>query len=160
MKALSNPSTIAQLLCEPVRSGFYREPGSAGAGVYPQETRLLPILARPPRDERTDVQVLNSMQIWSPAAGRMIPLSQVTSGSELVWENPIVVRRDRFPVLTVHADPRSGLPSQLFNRIRGQIEAIELPPGTNCSGAASTGTRADRASPGRGLFPTRWRSWS
>ena len=28
--------------------GFYREPGSAGAGVFPQETRLLPIVARPP----------------------------------------------------------------------------------------------------------------
>jgi multidrug efflux pump subunit AcrB len=26
--------------------GFYREPGSAGTGVYPQETRLLPIIAR------------------------------------------------------------------------------------------------------------------
>lgn len=109
--------------------GFYREPGSAGAGVYPQESRLLPIIARPPRDEREDVQVLNSMQIWSPAAGRMIPLSQVTSGSELAWEDPIVARRDRFPVLTVHADPRSGLPSQLFNRVRAQIEQIELPPG-------------------------------
>ena len=28
--------------------GFYREPGDAGTGVYPQETRLLPIVARPP----------------------------------------------------------------------------------------------------------------
>ena len=28
--------------------GFYREPGGARTGVYPQETRLLPIIARPP----------------------------------------------------------------------------------------------------------------
>jgi len=28
--------------------GFYREPGDAGIGVYPQETQLLPIIARPP----------------------------------------------------------------------------------------------------------------
>ena len=109
--------------------GFYREPGSAGTGVYPQETRLLPIVARPPLAERDDVHAINSLQIWSPVAGRMIPLSQVTSGAEVVWEDPIVMRRDRFPTLTVHADPRSGLPSQLFNRVRPKIEQIELPPG-------------------------------
>ena len=72
---------------------------------------------------------INSLQIWSPVAGRMIPLNQVTSGTEVVWEDPIVVRRDRFPTLTVHADPRTGLPSQLFNRVRAKIEAIELPAG-------------------------------
>jgi multidrug efflux pump subunit AcrB len=109
--------------------GFYREPGSAGTGVYPQETRLLPIIARPPLAERNDVAAINSLQIWSPVAGRMIPLTQVTSGAEVVWEDPIVMRRDRFPTLTVHADPRSGLPSQLFNRVRSKIEHIELPPG-------------------------------
>jgi multidrug efflux pump subunit AcrB len=109
--------------------GFYREPGDAGVGVYPQESRLLPIVARPPLEERDDLRVLNSLQVWSPAARRMIPMSQVTSGAELTWEDPVVVRRNRFPVLTVHADPRSGLPSQLFNRVRADIERIPLPAG-------------------------------
>ncbi len=109
--------------------GFYREPGSAGAGVYPQETRLLPVVARPPWGERSDVGVIRSLQIWSPVAGRMIPMNQVTSGTEVVWEDPIVMRRNRFPTLTVHADPRTGLPSELFNRVRQQIEQIELPSG-------------------------------
>jgi multidrug efflux pump subunit AcrB len=109
--------------------GFYREPGGAGTGVYPQETRLLPIIARPPLAERDDVSAINSLQIWSPVAGRMIPMNQVTSGAEVVWEDPIVMRRDRFPTLTVHADPRTGLPSQLFSRVRSKIEQIELPPG-------------------------------
>jgi multidrug efflux pump subunit AcrB len=59
----------------------------------------------------------------------MIPLSQVTSGAEIAWQDPVVMRRDRFPTLTVHADPRSGLPSQLFNRVRAKIEQIELPAG-------------------------------
>src|SRR5262249_23278512 len=89
--------------------GFYREPGSAGSGTYPQETRLLPIVVRPPLGERQDVRAIHSGQIWSPVAGRMIPLRQVTSGAEIFWEDPIVMRRDRFPTLTVHADPRFGL---------------------------------------------------
>lgn len=109
--------------------GFYREPGYAGTGVFPQETRLLPIVARPPQSEREDVSMINSLQIWSPIAGRMIPLNQVTTGAEVIWENPVTMRRDRFPTLTVHADPRTELPSQLFNRVRKQIEQIELPPG-------------------------------
>ncbi|MCF7960694.1 MAG: efflux RND transporter permease subunit [Pirellula sp.] len=109
--------------------GFYREPGSAGGGTFPQETRLLPIVARPPLEERSDVDRIRSSQIWSPVARRMIPLSQVVSGVEMDWEDPVVMRRNRTPTVTVHADPRSGLPSQLFNRIRSDIEQIPLPTG-------------------------------
>jgi multidrug efflux pump subunit AcrB len=111
--------------------GFYREPGHAGTGIgtYPQETRLLPIVARRPPAERGDVAMIDSMQIWSPVAGRMIPLNQVSRGSEIGWEDSVVVRRDRFPTVTVHADPRSGLPSELFNHVRAKVEAVELPPG-------------------------------
>ena len=108
--------------------GFYREPGSVGTGVYPQEARSC--RSSPAHlGEREDVSVFNSLQIWSPVAARMIPMNQVTAGAEVVWEDPVVMRRDRFPTLTVHADPRSGLPSQLFNRVRAQIEQIALPPG-------------------------------
>lgn len=109
--------------------GFYREPGSSGAGTFPQETRLLPIIARPPLEERSDVDVIRSMQIWSPVAGRMIPLNQVVSQTEVVWEDPVVMRRNRNPTITVHADPRTGLPSKLFGRVRDSIEQIELPAG-------------------------------
>jgi multidrug efflux pump subunit AcrB len=41
--------------------GFYREPGDVATGVFPQETRLLPIVARPPVNERSDVAVIRSM---------------------------------------------------------------------------------------------------
>jgi len=109
--------------------GFYREPGGARTGVYPQETRLLPIIARPPLAERSNVAAIRSMQIWSPAAGRMIPLRQVVSGTEIGWEDPIVMRRDRSPTITVHADPRFELPSHLLNRVRPEIEKITLPRG-------------------------------
>ncbi len=131
--------------------GFYREPGYAGTGAFPQETRLLPIIARPPLSERDDVSMLNSLQIWSPVAGRMIPMSQVISGPEVVWEDPIVHRRNRFPTVTVHADPRFELPSELFNRVRSKIEQIELPPGYSLEWGGehedSTRARASLARP-------------
>src|SRR5215468_10806870 len=109
--------------------GFYREPSSAATGVFTQESRLLPIVARPPEGERADVGMLNSLQIWSPVAGRMIPMNQVLSGTEVVWEDPVIMRRNRFPTLTVHSDPRTGLPSELFQRVRSKIEQIKLPQG-------------------------------
>lgn len=109
--------------------GLYREPGHEGAGIFPQENRLLPIIARPPLAEREDAGAIDSLQIWSPAAGRMIPMAQVTAGTDVAWENPVVARRDRSPTLTVHADPRKGLPSQLRDRVKDKIEAIALPPG-------------------------------
>ncbi|HEY7333857.1 MAG TPA: efflux RND transporter permease subunit [Bryobacteraceae bacterium] len=109
--------------------GFYREPGSAETGIYPQETRLLPIVARPPPAERSDAAMIRNMQIWSPKASRMIPLRQVVSGVEVQWEDPVVMRRDRSPTITVHADPRSGLTSHLFDRVRPKIEEIALPRG-------------------------------
>ncbi len=109
--------------------GFYREPGGSGTGVFPQEARLLPIIARPPLAERSDVDEINNMQIWSPVAGRMIPMSQVVSGVEVAWEDPIVMRRDRMPTITVLADARGVLPSHLMNSVRKKIEEIKLPPG-------------------------------
>ncbi len=109
--------------------GFYREPGGSGNGVYPQETRLLPIVSRPPPPEREDVGIIRSLHIWSPVAGRMIPLNQVVSGTEVEWEDPVLMRRNRFLTVTVHADPRTGLPSELFERVRSGIEHIKLPQG-------------------------------
>ena len=109
--------------------GLYREPGSEGTGLFPQENRLLPIVARPPQAEREDAAAIGNLQIWSPAAARMIPLAQVTAGTEVAWENPVIARRDRSPTLTVHADPRRGLPSQLRDRVKDRIEEIKLPPG-------------------------------
>jgi multidrug efflux pump subunit AcrB len=109
--------------------GLYREPGSEGTGLFPQENRLLPIIARPPLAEREDAASMGSLQIWSPAASRMIPLAQVTDGTEVAWENPLIARRDRAPTMTVHADPRRGLPSQLRDRVKDRMEEIELPPG-------------------------------
>ena len=99
--------------------GFYREPGNSGGGVYPQEARLLPIVARPPQDERNDVSAIHSAQIWSPVAGRMIPLSQVTSGAEVVWEDPVIMRMDRFPnadraCRSAHGAPQPTVQSHSF----------------------------------------------
>ena len=140
--------------------GFYREPGDAATGVFPQETRLLPIVARPPADEREDVSVINSLQIWSPVAGRMIPLNQVTSGAEVVWEDPIIMRRNRFPTLTVHADPRYRTAQRVVRAGAIEDRADRAAAGLFAGmGRRARGFQPTPAPPWPGPSLTSWRSW-
>jgi multidrug efflux pump subunit AcrB len=98
-------------------------------GVYREGDELLPIVARSPASERTNPDLLRDVQIFSPVAGRFIPVRQIVSDFATTLEDPIIMRRDRLPTITVHADPASGLASVLFGRVRNKIEAIPLPPG-------------------------------
>jgi multidrug efflux pump subunit AcrB len=96
-------------------------------GVYREEDLLLPIILRAPEAQRSDVQSINNLQIWSPLAQKMVPLRQVVSSFETTWEDEIIYRRDRKRTITVFADPISGSASALLERLMPQIEAIELP---------------------------------
>ena len=91
-------------------------------GVYREHEELLPIVARAPEVERMDVDALHGLQIWSPAAGQMIPLRQVVSGFATEWEDATIWRRDRTTMLKMHCDAREELPSRLFARIKPKIE--------------------------------------
>ena len=48
---------------------------------------------------------------------------------ETMFEDEIIMRRDRKRTITVFADPIAGQASELFARVRPQIEAIDLPVG-------------------------------
>ncbi|WP_353570378.1 efflux RND transporter permease subunit [Candidatus Albibeggiatoa sp. nov. BB20] len=101
-------------------------------GLYREGVDLLPIILRPPQDEREEVNSLNEIQIWSSIYQRYVPISQVVSGFETVWEDALVVRRDRKRTMTIMADPdhRGHINAdQLFKQIRPQVEAIALPEG-------------------------------
>ncbi len=98
-------------------------------GIYREGDELLPVVARAPFAERSDPDYIRDVQVFSPAANRFIPVRQIVNGFETVIEDPIIMRRNRLPTITVHADQISGLASTLHSRIREQIEAIPLPPG-------------------------------
>jgi len=92
-------------------------------GVYREQDELLPILARAPEDERRNVDNIRDLQIWSPAAGRMIPMDQVLTGFTTEIENEKIWRRDRVTTQRVHADPDHGeLASELLARVKPEIE--------------------------------------
>ncbi|MCQ9379692.1 efflux RND transporter permease subunit [Methyloversatilis sp. XJ19-49] len=99
-------------------------------GVYREREKLIPIVARAPAAEREGVEDLRSVQVFSPTAGRFVPVEQFIEGTETRWENAIIRRENRFPMIKAQCDPPAGqLSAPLFERLRPQIEAIALPPG-------------------------------
>jgi multidrug efflux pump subunit AcrB len=101
----------------------------ATVGIYRENDLLLPIIMRAEEEYRSDIDSIQNLQIWSPAASGMIPMRQVVSGFESTFEDEIIQRRNRKPTITVYADPAKELASNLFSRIRPQVEALKLLPG-------------------------------
>jgi multidrug efflux pump subunit AcrB len=91
-------------------------------GVYRERDELLRIVARSPENERVDFSNLGAIQIWSPAAQSMIPMGQVVSEFETVFEDPYVWRRHRTRTITVFADPRTGLATEILAEVKVPIE--------------------------------------
>jgi len=114
-------SDIAAALLE----GFQGE----RVGVYREGDLLLPIILRTEEVNRSNIESINNLQIWSSVARQMIPLRQVVDSFETMFEDEIIMRRDRKRTITVFADPIAGQASELFARVRPQIEAIDLPVG-------------------------------
>jgi multidrug efflux pump subunit AcrB len=98
-------------------------------GVYREGDLLLPIFLRAEEVNRSNIENLNNLQIWSSTAEAMIPLRQVVTSFETVFEDEIIMRRNRKRTITVFADPIAGPASELFARVQPQIEAIDLPVG-------------------------------
>lgn len=123
-------------------------------GLYREGTDMMPIVVRPPENERHDINHLNNVQVWSQNQQRYIPLSNVVDGFVLQWENPLILRRDRSRVMTVmtNPDPLSNATSaDILARVRPQIEQIPLPHGYNITwgGDAESSSEAQQ-----GLFST------
>ncbi|WP_058960752.1 efflux RND transporter permease subunit [Type-E symbiont of Plautia stali] len=101
-------------------------------GLYREGADLLPVVVRPPASERQDANHLNNVLVWSQSQQHYIPLSNVVSGFNLEWEDPLILRRDRSRVLTVMTDPSplsSDTSGDILSRVRPQIDQLTLPHG-------------------------------
>ncbi|MBK1877609.1 efflux RND transporter permease subunit [Pelagicoccus mobilis] len=98
-------------------------------GVYREEDLLLPIILKAEAPDNAEIANIGNLQIWSPAAQQSLPLRQMISGVTVEFEDEIIYRRDRKRSISVFADSVSGLSNDLLERLRPQIEAIEMPEG-------------------------------
>ncbi|CAA0095329.1 Cobalt-zinc-cadmium resistance protein CzcA [BD1-7 clade bacterium] len=98
-------------------------------GVYRDGNHLLPIKVRSADDERGDVANLQDIQVWSQVLKNFIPIGQVVQGFETVYEDAIIMSRNRSLAVTANANPAIELAAPVFNELRPKIEAIDLPVG-------------------------------
>lgn len=100
------------------------------AGVYREGDNQIPIVVRPPEQERGSMSRLADRLMWSGAEQAYVPVSQVVSGFDVEAEEALIHRRNRVRALNVQADPRTDLTAdQALKELRSEVEAIELPDG-------------------------------
>ncbi|GAB5452624.1 MAG: efflux RND transporter permease subunit [Halioglobus sp.] len=98
-------------------------------GVYRDGNYLLPIRMRAPEEERGDIDDMRDVQVWSPVLRRSVPVSQVVAGYETRFENAAIRSRDRIQTIIASCNPDGVPATALFDRLRPDIEAIDLPTG-------------------------------
>ena len=100
------------------------------AGTYRERDSQIPIIVRPPLEERGSTRRLSDRVMWSSAEQAYVPVSQVVSGFEIATEESLIHRRNRVRALKVQSDPGDGLTAdQALRQLRPAIEAMVLPPG-------------------------------
>ncbi|MBO9490377.1 efflux RND transporter permease subunit [Endozoicomonas sp. G2_1] len=104
----------------------------ANFGLYRDGSDLLPIVVRLPDEERLSIDSLFDLQIFSRANQRYIPITQVVDDFEIIWEDPIIARRDRKRSLVVTADHDimgERTANDLLQIVKPQIDQLDLPAG-------------------------------
>ncbi len=99
------------------------------AGVYRHDEDLLPVIVRPPRDQRRGIDSVGDVQVWSESQEHWSPIDQVTDGQSLTWETPVIHRLNRARVLRVSCKQKDGTTDGLLRELMGPIESIPLPEG-------------------------------
>lgn len=117
------------------------------AGLYREGEKLVPIVARLPKEDRPrgagldtldpqrldflgGVESLEETQVWSSLNRRYIPLSQFVTRIDTVAEDSYVYRINRMKAITVECDSGTERSNALFARLRSPIEGLDLPEGT------------------------------
>ena len=98
-------------------------------GLYREENKLIPMVVRAPAAEQAGAQQMDDIVVFSPATGRSVSMGQITEGKQLIWEDAIIQRKDRMRTLAVQCNPLHGNAEPLFQRLRPQIDALDLPMG-------------------------------
>ncbi len=102
--------------------------GIPGA-VYNDGDNLIPIRLRGTPGERNDLENIENIPVWG-FAKNSVPLGHVISKGELTWQPSRICRRNGEPTITAGCDPFDDTAwNELFAKVQGEIEKIELPTG-------------------------------
>ncbi len=113
-------------------------------GVYREKDDLMRIVLRRNKQERDVVaRDVEKIQISPPLSTKSVPLSAVTSGTNVELEDPTIVRWNRRRSVAVQASPDGVTLPSLVEEVRAEFEAIKLPPGYKLEWRGETYSTAD-----------------
>ena len=116
-------------------------------GTFKEGTDLIPIISRLPGSEVASINDIRSIQVTSSITGKTVPILQVTDGFKTVWRNGKLRSEDRIFRIKAQSDPLPGeLAASLLGRIKGQIEAIDLPNGYEFEWGGEAGSSEESSS--------------
>ncbi len=100
------------------------------AGVYREDSRLIPIVVRMPGADAEGGRHLIDQPVWSDAANTFIPLEQLIDGFGYEAQDTLIRRRDRVPTISVQAGVPAGVNADaVFREVRPAVEGMTLPEG-------------------------------
>ncbi len=113
-----------------ISNAIYSHLTGTNLGVYRERDELRDIIMRPVEAARDNISELRDIQVFSQSIGGYIPINQVVDRFDIVFEAGNLRRIDRQLAITAQADNAPGvLSGDLFDDVKAQIEAIELPSG-------------------------------
>ncbi|MCV6576305.1 MAG: efflux RND transporter permease subunit [Cohaesibacter sp.] len=113
-------------------------------GIYRDAEDLKQIIFRPLEADRKGAQSLKSIQIFNASTGQYVPITQVVERFETIFENARLLREDRALAIKAQADPApSDNATDLFNRIKAKVEALDLPTGYHLKWGGQSGDSAE-----------------
>ncbi len=113
-------------------------------GIYREGDTLIPIVSRAPESERQGIDGIYEIRTLSSATGAVVPLAEAMDGVRTIWRNGQIKRENRIWTIKAQSDPfPDELASDLFSRLRGPIEAIELPQGYRLQWDGEYGSSAE-----------------
>ena len=99
-------------------------------GAFRDGDKSLAIYAAFTPEERNKIDILSSLLTWSPTANRAVPLGTLFSEIDTVFEDGIIIRRDRSRMITAMSEVKLGQNADaMIARITPAIESIKLPLG-------------------------------
>jgi multidrug efflux pump subunit AcrB len=123
-------------------------------GVYREGDDLIPIVARAPARERADAENMGEIRVVSQVSGRSVPLSEAVDGFETAWRDSQLRRVNRVWTIKAQSDPLPQvLASDLLQRLRPKVEAMELPEGYRLQWDGEYGNSTEANSALAGTLP-------
>ncbi|CCK79081.1 efflux RND transporter permease subunit [Desulfobacula toluolica] len=101
-------------------------------GQYRHRDDLLPIILRPPKKQRNNIDFFDEVQVFSQAKNKWVPVQQVTNRTITGVEDSVIHRLNQKRTLRVLCKQREGTTDALFRQLSPIIEKkLKLPPGYN-----------------------------